>query len=649
MPKEPRREQAITYRPLAGGIGLGLPNAGLGISLGLGGVQPAARTAHPTIDGGNPREGLDEGSRIGGAETRQEILPVTDAGLGDDFIDFDDDPELPADAIHELPLVHAPASDDDDDDEGNEAEEDGAGVADAWADDVDDDPNGDPRWCPPGTAARLARVRSPLIRLHQEIVDFCRYLEPTAEESSARTAAVERVRGAVLSIWPGARFEVHGSFATGMYLPNSDIDAVILGSGCKSPATCLKALALSLSRKGMARKIQLIANARVPIVKFEERPSGFQFDVSFDVANGPASAEIVRANMRRFPALRPLTTVLKAFLQQRALNEVYTGGVGSYALLCMVMAHLQLHDSKETAYSWAGDGGGEAADEGCLGVLLIDFFELYGRRLNMEEVGVSCRGGGAFFAKKDKTWSDPGRPFLLAIEDPQDPTNDLGRNSYGVRQIKSAFEHAFTLLTAPVASKKEFLLWKIVRMDPKVTRRRQPPKEPGAIAGVSADFPQYVNRPYEEAQDRPDGRERGTKKRKAAKTPQRDTREEESSSSESEDASEDSDEESSSESEGPSAKTEPVRRRCSACHKNLPEYMYGARAWQNAKSNVTRLCTQCAAKRDARRQERRQEGDPRSFKTPAGKKRKKDQPQSSRGGKKKGKGYFSKGRPGSTR
>ena len=42
----------------------------------------------------------------------------------------------------------------------------------------------------------------------------------------------------------------------------------------------------------------------------------------------------------------------------------------------------------------------------------------------------------------------------------------------------------------------------------------------------------------------------------------------------------------------------------------------------------------------------------RSFKTPAGKKRKKHQPQSSRGGKKKGKGvraYFSKGRPGSTR
>ena len=301
---------------------------------------------------------------------------------------------------------------------------------------------------------------------------------------------MDRVRSAVTKIWPEARFEVHGSFATGMYLPSSDIDAVILGSGAKDPATCLKALATALSRAGAARRVQLIAKARVPIVKFEERPSGFQFDVSFDVANGPASAEIVRANTRRFPALRPLVTVLKAFLQQRALNEVYTGGVGSYALLCMVMAHLQLHDARTSEAKNLG------AEEGCLGALLIDFFELYGRRLNAEEVGVSCRDGGRFFAKRDKEWHDPGRPFLLAIEDPQDPSNDLGKNSYGIRQIKAAFEHAFTLLTAPPRGGdggEEFLLGRIVRMDPKTAKNRPPPRAPGAIAGVAADFPQHAD------------------------------------------------------------------------------------------------------------------------------------------------------------
>ena len=361
-----------------------------------------------------------------------------------------------------------------------------------------------------------------MLRLHAEIVDFCRFLEPTAEEQKTREESVERVRAAVSAIWPEARFEVHGSFATGMYLPNSDIDAVILDSGARSPAVCLKALALSLSRKGMASDIQLIAKARVPIVKFIEKRSGVQFDISFDVANGPASAEIVRANTRRFPALRPLVTVLKAFLQQRALNEVYSGGIGSYALLCMVMAHLQLHDSKATALRWAGDFGSRAAEEGCLGALLIDFFELYGRRIDTDEVGVSCRGGGCFFAKRDKnpSWAEPGRPFLFSIEDPQDPTNDLGRNSYAARSVKAAFEHAFTLLTAPAGKRDEFLLGRVVRADPETPLNRAPPERSGPIAGVAGDFARYafgVSRSERGGDD--DGKESRGRKRKASSTP----------------------------------------------------------------------------------------------------------------------------------
>ena len=34
--------------------------------------------------------------------------------------------------------------------------------------------------------------------------------------------------------------------------------------------------------------VQVIAKAKVPIVKFTEMESDLQFDISFDVANGPA-------------------------------------------------------------------------------------------------------------------------------------------------------------------------------------------------------------------------------------------------------------------------------------------------------------------------------------------------------------------------
>lgn len=74
----------------------------------------------------------------------------------------------------------------------------------------------------------------------------------------------------------------------GLYLPTSDIDAVLLHSGCRDPRQGLKALANALHRRDMATNVQVIAKAKVPIVKFIERESGFQFDVSFDVANGPA-------------------------------------------------------------------------------------------------------------------------------------------------------------------------------------------------------------------------------------------------------------------------------------------------------------------------------------------------------------------------
>ncbi|GAU28635.1 hypothetical protein TSUD_159160 [Trifolium subterraneum] len=52
----------------------------------------------------------------------------------------------------------------------------------------------------------------------------------------------------------------------------------------------------------------------------------------------------------KWSQLRPLCLILKVFLQQRELNEVYSGGIGSYALLTMLMAMLRnVFQSQPTA------------------------------------------------------------------------------------------------------------------------------------------------------------------------------------------------------------------------------------------------------------------------------------------------------------
>ena len=48
-----------------------------------------------------------------------------------------------------------------------------------------------------------------------EVVEFCRFLEPTKEEAAMREAATQRVREVILSIWPQASVQIFGSFVTG--------------------------------------------------------------------------------------------------------------------------------------------------------------------------------------------------------------------------------------------------------------------------------------------------------------------------------------------------------------------------------------------------------------------------------------------------
>ncbi|KAF6152168.1 hypothetical protein GIB67_028082 [Kingdonia uniflora] len=283
---------------------------------------------------------------------------------------------------------------------------------------------------------------------------------------------------------------------------------VILDSKVRTPQIGLQALSRALSQKGIAKKIQVIAKARVPIVKFIEKRSNIAFDISFDVQNGPKAAEFIKISGPRFttassflsnillelvtkleqaglvaqayvpvldavtkiPPLRPLCLILKVFLQQRELNEVYSGGIGSYALLTMLIAQLQIH--------WKGQyfQGPQASLEHNLGVLLINFFEFYGRKLNVWDVGVSCKESGTFYLKNTRGFLNSDRPFLLSIEDPQASENDIGRSSFNYSQIRSAFGMAFSTLTSSKTilglGVNKSILGTIIRPDPILLERK---------------------------------------------------------------------------------------------------------------------------------------------------------------------------------
>ncbi|CAB1350863.1 unnamed protein product [Coregonus sp. 'balchen'] len=83
-----------------------------------------------------------------------------------------------------------------------------------------------------------------------------------------------------------------------------------------------------------------------------------------------------------------------------------------------------------------------------LGILLIEFFELYGRHFNYLKTGIRVKNGGAYMAKEDmmKVMTNGCRPSMLCIEDPLMPGNDVGRSSYGAMQVQQVFDYAYIVL-----------------------------------------------------------------------------------------------------------------------------------------------------------------------------------------------------------
>ena len=357
----------------------------------------------------------------------------------------------------------------------------------------------------------------PLIRLHNEIVSFTNLMSPTPQELELRTKMVDRVTQLAQRIFGGKdKVQVlpFGSQVTGLCLPGSDIDFVIRftdsntsngGDGDKkkkgkssseddeeeedytssgnplhrfadavrdefgirsdqqNEEAAMRAAEAARNENNTTTSeeeeehlsyLEVIEQTRVPLVKFTVAPYNIDIDVCFDQPNGPESAELMHRFMESMPPLRPLTFVLKYFLASRDINKPFTGGIGSYLLQMMIVSFLQ-HRVRDDLKRDCGSGGRHFN----LGSLLLDFLEFYGIDFNYVTTGISVRHDGYYFPKGQKEMKDvfwqPSRQFALAMENPLDPTADVGAGAFRMQMIKRIFEHAYKVLLAYVSEPME--------------------------------------------------------------------------------------------------------------------------------------------------------------------------------------------------
>ena len=208
---------------------------------------------------------------------------------------------------------------------------------------------------------------------------------------------MDRLQTVVSSHIHNCNVHSFGSFAAGLYLPNADMDVVVISDSFQSSRqkiVCQSKKQLYrfgdfMKSSGIAQQgsVEVIATAKVPLVKFIDRVTAIKVDVSFENDTGVIANDTFALWKKQFPAMPLLVTIIKQFLMMRGMNEVQHGGLGGFSVTCLVTSLLQNMPRVQS---------GELIPEQNLGEILIEFLDFYGNQLDTTRTGITMDPPGYF-------------------------------------------------------------------------------------------------------------------------------------------------------------------------------------------------------------------------------------------------------------
>lgn len=226
-------------------------------------------------------------------------------------------------------------------------------------------------------------------RLHQEICDFYDFVRPREFEDVIRDELLKRLRYTISKGYEYCDVRCFGSFAAGLYLPNADMDLVVVSEGfmdggrrliCQN-RTQIRRFANFLRHEQVPEpgSVDMIFAAKVPLIKFVDRITGLKVDLSFENDTGIIANRTFSSWKAQFPAMPIIVNIVKQFLMMRGLNDVATGGLGGFSVTCLVTSLLQNMPEVQR---------GTLIPEHHLGLILMEFLNLYGNEFNTTTTGI---------------------------------------------------------------------------------------------------------------------------------------------------------------------------------------------------------------------------------------------------------------------
>ena len=292
--------------------------------------------------------------------------------------------------------------------------------------------------------------------LHKEIADFYEFVRPHDYEEAVRLDLIDRVRKVIRSapnrVGGPATVELRsfGSFASGLYLPTADMDLVALSPGylrtgvknfCQSK-TKIFILSGHIGASGLAAPgtISTVVNAKVPIIKFTDNQTGIKVDISFESDSGLVANQTFLDWKAKYPAMPVIVVLIKQMLAMRDLNEVFSGGLGGFSIICLVVSMMQLMPELQS---------GSMDQQRHYSDLLLTFLDLYGNKFNIKTTGIIMEPPGYY--DKLKYPRPTQNKENLTIIDPNNPANDISGGSRNIEIVLECFRRAHSAIQGRLA------------------------------------------------------------------------------------------------------------------------------------------------------------------------------------------------------
>ena len=262
-----------------------------------------------------------------------------------------------------------------------------------------------------------------------DLIDYKKYIDERNKQLDNSITQIHKILQNIVKDCLGNNYEarIYGSRATGMSLPRSDIDFVIVRlynlNELYKPLDILYEYLITLSKTQNFIKVKnYYPKTSVPIIKMEtsEKYHNISFDISMEMPSnqGEKCIDYIKQRVKEFEPLTAMTLALKTIFYEAKINEPYKGGLSSYGIILLIIYFLKNERKKGKIISYNN-----------IGKLFFGLLSFYKERKNVNKPINIEESTYSYFSLFDPENS-------LIIVDPLNPGNNVAKN---VRQLNFLF------------------------------------------------------------------------------------------------------------------------------------------------------------------------------------------------------------------